>query len=231
MASLADYADFLPAGTLDAWPKVAGVLPEGSALMGGTGLTILLRHRLSEDLDFFAPTRLDATRITAALSQLGDFSYSAASDRIIRGTFDAVNVDIVARPDDFRLGPPQSIDGLHVGSLQDITAGKYNAIVTRKQMRDFVDVMWIETHGGISIEQGIFLYLRKHGIDLDIEAVRNFLRHLTDFRYLDDDPAMSAAFGDDIRRRVISYFRGRSPAVVATLSQLLTDEPPAPDTG
>ena len=59
--------------------------------------------------------------------------------------------------------------------------------------------------------------------------MRNFLRHLTDFRYLDDDPAMSAAFGDDIRRRVISYFRGRSPAVVATLSQLLTDEPPAPD--
>ena len=227
MASLADLTPFLPPGTLDAWPKVASVLPEGSALMGGTGLAVLLHHRLSEDLDFFVPDRLDVAHITAALSQIGEFTYSAASDRMIRGTFDATNVDIVARPDDFWLGPPRTIDGLNIGSLQDITAGKYNAIATRKQLRDFVDVMWIETHGSISIEQGIFLYFRKHGIDLDMDAVRGFLRHLTDFRYLDEDPAMSATFGDDIHQRVTAFFQGRSPAIIATFSQLLTDDPPA----
>ena len=225
MASLADHADFLPAGTLDAWPKVAGALPEGSTLMGGTGLAVLLHHRRSEDLDFFVPARLDAEHIIAALSELGDFSHTAASDRMIRGAFNAVKVDIVARPDDFILGPPHIVDGLRVGSLQDITAGKYNAVAARKQLRDFVDVMLIETRGGIGIEQGIFLYFRKHRINLDIESVRAFARHLTDFRHMDNDPAMCAAFGDNIHRHVLSYFRERCPAVLATFTQLLQETP------
>ena len=224
MATLAEFADVLPPGTMDAWPKVAGILPEGSVLMGGTGLAIWLRHRVSEDLDFFTPTRLDPRHITSALSGLGDFTYDTASERIVRGTFDAVNIDIVAHPDDFRLGPPVTVDGLNVGSLQDITAGKCNAVSTRRQMRDYVDLMWIEEHGGITIEQGILLYLRKHAIDFDMEAVRGFLRHLTDFRHLDDDPAMSATFGDDIRDRVVAYFRRRATDIIAAFSQLLVDD-------
>ena len=228
MASLAEYADVLPPGTMDAWPTVAGILPEGSALMGGTGLAIWLRHRVSEDLDFFTPTRLDARHITSALSALGEFTYNTASDRIVRGTFNAVNIDIVAHPEGYRLGPTMTVDGLHVGSLQDIAAGKYNAVANRRELRDFVDVMWIEKQGGITIEQGILLYFRKHGIDLDVQAVRGFVQHLTDFRHLDDDPAMSAHFGDDIGDRVASYFRGRQTEVVAAFSQLLTNDPTTP---
>lgn len=227
MATLAEYADVLPPGTLDAWPKVAGILPEGSALMGGTGLAIWLRHRVSEDLDFFTPTRLDPQRITSALSALGDFTYDTASERIVRGTFDGVNIDIVAHPDEFRLGPPMTVGGLTVGSLQDITAGKCNAVSTRRQMRDYVDLMWIEKRGGITVEQGILLYLRKHALDFDMEAVSGFLRHLTDFQHLDDDPAMSATFGDDIRDQVASHFRRRATEAVAAFSQLLTNDPTA----
>ena len=42
----------------------------------------------------------------------------------------AVKVDVVARPDDFMLGPPHIVDGLRVGSLQDTIAGKYNAVAS-----------------------------------------------------------------------------------------------------
>ena len=225
MAKLADYTGVLPPGTLEAWPQVAAILPPGSALIGGTGLAIWLRHRMSEDLDFSVPARLDARRITSALSSLGEFAHETASDRFVRGTFNAVNIDIVAQEDQFRLGPTTTVDGLHVASLQDIAAGKYNAVATRKQLRDFVDVMLIEEQGGITIEQGIFLYCRKHAIDLDMEVVRGVLRHLTDFRYLDDDPAMTATFGAGIRDRVVAYFDGRRAAVAAALSQLLIDDP------
>lgn len=120
--ALADYTDVLPAGTIDAWPKIAGVLPEGSILMGGTGLAVWLRHRLSEDLDFFVPVRLEAPRITAALSDLGAFHCEAASDRMIRGTFDGVKVDIVSDASEFRLGPAMRVGSLLVGSMQDIAA-------------------------------------------------------------------------------------------------------------
>ena len=228
--ALADYADVLPAGTIDAWPKIAGILPAGSILMEGTGLAVWLRHRLSEDLDFFVPVRLEASRLTAALSDLGAFHCETASDRMVRGTFEDVKVDIVSDASEFRLGPVMRVDSLLVGSLQDIAAAKYRAIENRKQLRDFVDVMYIETHGGITVEQGILLYLRRHAIDLDLEAVRGFLRHLTDYRYLHDDPAMCAAFGPEIRDTVTSFFRGRHADIVAAFTQLLADDTAPPGT-
>lgn len=193
--------------------------------MGGTGLAIWLRHRRSEDLDFFTPARFDSQRVIAALSAAGEFNYDQpATGRSIRGTFNTVNVDIVAHEGEYMLGPPLEVDGLHVGSLQDITAGKLRAIATRRQLRDYVDVMSVETLGGINLVQAIFLYHRRHGFDLHLHGSEGFLRHLMDFEHLDDDPAMADAFGDDIRDRVIDYFQSKQPEVIATLEQVLADE-------
>ena len=230
VARLSEFADVLPEGTAEAWPVVADVLPEGSALMGGTGLAVWLRHRLSADLDFFTPTRFDHQKVIAALSAAGDFDYDhPATERMIRGTFNSVNVDVVAHEGEYILGPPLTIDGLHVGSLQDITAGKFKAIATRKQLRDFVDVMFIETHGGINLVQGIFLYHRRHGLDLHLHGSEGFLRHLVDFEHVDDDPAMTASFGDDIRDRVVEYFRSRQIDIIATLERVLSDDEDTPE--
>lgn len=228
VTTLEDLRGLLPAGTVDAWPKVAAVLPAGAVLMGGTALAVWLRHRLSEDLDFFVPELFDGAALSTALAEAGEFAPTSVSDRMIRATFDAVKLDVVAHPGEFRLGPPRVVEGLHVGSLEDIAAGKYNAIATRKQLRDFIDVMCIERDGGIAVEQGLILYCRKHGASFDLETVRAFLRHLGDFRHLDDDPAMHATFGADIRQAVEEYFQQRVPQVAAAFSRLFT-EPPPPD--
>ena len=55
VSALEDLRGLLPEGTVEAWPKVAAVLPAGAVLMGGTALAVWLRHRRSEDLDFFVP--------------------------------------------------------------------------------------------------------------------------------------------------------------------------------
>lgn len=225
MVRLSELGEVLPRGTAEAWPLVAGVLPEGSTLMGGTGLAVWLRHRRSEDLDFFTPSQFDPQQVIAYLSSAGDFSYDLpVTEKMIRGTFNAVNIDIVAHEDEYILGPPLEVDGLHVGSLQDITAGKLKAIAGRRQLRDYVDVMFIETLGGINLVQAIFLYHRRHGLDLHLHGGEGFLRHLVDFDHLDDDPAMAVTFGDDIRDRVINYFQSRQADIVATLEQVLADE-------
>ncbi len=208
---------------MDVWPVVAGVLPEGAVLMGGTGLAIWLRHRRSADLDLFTPARLDPARILSALSEAGDFVYVEATERMIRGTLNSVNVDIVAQEGVATLGPPLAVSGLRVGSLQDITAAKFDALVGRKQMRDFVDVMFIETQGGIGLEQGIMLYFRRNGLDLHPAEVRGVLQHLVDFGHLEDDPAMAEVFGDGIRDRVEGHFRSRQPEVAAAFQQLLDE--------
>ncbi len=224
MASLSDYATLLPDGTISAWPRVAAALPEGNFLMGGTGLAIWLRHRRSEDLDIFCPGRLDVDSVVSALSAAGDFALRDASERLVRGVVDGVNVDIVGEDGAYRLAPPLEIDGLRVASLQDITAGKFGAITGRKQMRDLVDVMFIETDGGISLEQAIMLHFRRHGIDLQYSEVNGVLRHLVDFSHLDDDPAMAESFGEDIRSRVEEFFRSRQPQVARALQQLLAED-------
>ena len=223
MPRLSDYADLLGEETIRAWPAVANAVPEGSSLMGGTGLAIWLRHRRSADLDIFSPVRLDPARIVASLSEAGDFVHVEASERIVRGTFNAVNVDIIFEDGVFTLAPPRELDGLLVASLQDIAAGKFNALVGRKQIRDFIDIMCIETMGNIRLEQGVMLYFRRNGINLHPAEVRTTLQHLVDFRHLDDDPAMVEAFGEDIRYRVESYFRSRQPEVAAALQHLLAD--------
>ena len=123
MTSLSELSDVLPAGTAEAWPLVASALPEGTVLMGGTGLAVWLRHRRSEDLDFFTPVPFDHMRVITTLGDAGEFAFDQpATDRMIRGTFNSVNIDIVARIGEHVLGPPLVVDGLHVGSLQDIAA-------------------------------------------------------------------------------------------------------------
>ncbi|MCY4665103.1 MAG: hypothetical protein OXC00_10585 [Acidimicrobiaceae bacterium] len=222
MPSLSEYADVLPQGTIDAWPVVASILPEGSALMGGTGLAVWLRHRLSADLDIFTPVRFDTASVLAALSAAGDFVHVESSERTIRGTLNSVNVDIVAEDGAHGLGPPLTISGLCVASLQDIAAGKLKALADRKQLRDYVDAMFIETKGRISLEQGVMLYFRRYGLDLHPADVNRYLRHLLDFSHLEDDPAIREAFGDGIRERVEHYFRSRQPELIAAFHQLLT---------
>ena len=69
---LSDLTEVLPDGTLDAWPEVAAALPETAALMGGTGLAVWLRHRRSEDLDFFVRDTFDSAAIVAKLAAAGD---------------------------------------------------------------------------------------------------------------------------------------------------------------
>ena len=192
--------------------------------MGGTGLAIWLRHRRSEDLDIFCPGRLDVDSVVSALSASGEFLLRDASELLVRGVVDGVNVDVVGEDGAYRLAPPLEIDGLHVASLQDIAAGKFRAITGRRQMRDLVDIMFIETDGGIRLEQAVMLHFRRYGIALQYSEVTGVLQHLADFRHVDDDAAMEEIFGEDIRDRVEEFFRSRQPQVAAAFQQLLAED-------
>lgn len=191
--------------------------------MGGTGLAIWLRHRRSEDLDIFFSARFDVDAVLCGLSAAGEFLVTDASQRLIRGVFNDVNVDIVVDDAAHQLGPTLEIDGLHVASLQDIAAGKFKAITGRKQLRDFIDVMFIETAGGISIEQAVMLHFRRYGIDLSYSQVSGVLGHLVDFGPVKSDAAMEEIFGADISERVVDYFTSRQLEVAAAFQQMLAE--------
>jgi hypothetical protein len=130
-------------------------------LDGGTGLAAYyLRHRESEDLDFFADPRLNPARFGEAVC---DVAASAGVEMVRWGmqspyiaSYKANDprdpgVDVklqFAVQSPFRLAPlEETEEGIRVSSFRDICAGKLHAACDRLAHRDFYDLHIILTHG------------------------------------------------------------------------------------
>jgi hypothetical protein len=128
-------------------------------LTGGTALSaFFLRHRLSEDLDFFTqvPRSVPLAR-QAIVEQLtaGDFNVRVVRDfpsfveLSITGHGEILKVDL-AEDTPFRLEAPTpgAAEGLMLDSLTDIAANKVAALFDRAQPKDFVDVYFLARDHG-----------------------------------------------------------------------------------
>ena len=211
---LSDYADILGAPTMAAWPVVAEEVPDGSMLMGGTALAVHLLHRRSDDLDVFTPDEFDPDPVHAALDRRGSFELARKSQGHLHGTFDGVRLDILWNAGARTLDAPTKVAGLAVGSVQDIMATKLRAITSRHILRDYFDIMCIEQSTGISLEEGLALYVRKFAITPQHGSVHALVKGLGYFDDVEDDPVLRTRVGDDVRERVTAFFESRHPDVV-----------------
>lgn len=124
-------------------------------LDGGTALSAYyLRHRQSEDLDFFGGPALnarelgervreEAVREGVSLEPAGPsstgFARYVARDLHDEGS-EAVKVDIAVQSP-FLLAPLEPTeDGIRIGSYRDLCANKLHALCDRFEARDFVDL-------------------------------------------------------------------------------------------
>ncbi|HEY0155273.1 MAG TPA: nucleotidyl transferase AbiEii/AbiGii toxin family protein [Longimicrobium sp.] len=141
----------------------------GLRLEGGTALAAYhLRHRESEDLDFFGDPRMDARDFGAALRErlmsegfelrpAGPATQGFARfivDPDPGSESDPVRLDL-ARSSPFRLEQLElSQEGVKVASFRDLCAGKMHAICDRFEPRDFIDLDAILRHpdGGTNPE-------------------------------------------------------------------------------
>ena len=129
---------------------------DGLFLSGGAALGAFhLGHRGTSDLDLFTRDRAAYDRLvrqfvrlvedgglSAKAGQAGPgFHRFAVSD----GT-DTVPVDLVLDTAP-ALEPTVLVDGLAVDSLADIAANKLTTIVSRCEIRDYVDLFVLERHG------------------------------------------------------------------------------------
>ena len=111
---------------------------------------------------------------------------------------------------------PLRIDGLDVGSLQDVAATKLKVIGDRGELRDYYDLMRIETDAGLMMETALHLYAQRYRIELDHASVAHIVRALGTFTDVAADPWLA-----DSTREV-----GRADADLNAVSGLL-DTPPA----
>ena len=225
MGSISDYADVLGPRTSAVWPVIAEIVPESTVLMGGTALAIHLSHRRSEDLDLFTPDEFDPDPLHEALGRRGNFELTRKSQGHLHGIFNGVKVDILWNAGARTLEEPTILAGLAVGSVQDIMATKFRAITARHILRDYFDVMCIEQQAGISLEEGLALYLHKYGITPQHGSIHALVTGLGFFDDVEDDPVLCSMVGEGVRGRVVDYFESRHPDIVQAFRRGL--DPPA----
>ncbi len=108
-------------------------------LAGGTGLALHLGHRLSRDLDFFAPDAFDEEGVLQQLQQYDGFSVVAKGPQTLHTTIRNTKVSFLgyAYP---TLFPCTEYIGVQVADARDIACMKLSAIASRGTKRDFIDL-------------------------------------------------------------------------------------------
>ncbi len=177
----------LPKGTAVAWEILAPHLPTQLYLGGGTAVAVHLGHRESRDLDFFFHREVDLEWLAETIGELGAFAISRRSQGTLKGLFEATRLEFFDASSLTRLAEPKTVGGLNVASMQDLMAMKLKVMAERGEMRDYFDVKEIDERGGVSVEEGVGLYMRRYGIDADSEALPHLYRAMGDLADVEVD--------------------------------------------
>ena len=125
---------------------------EGWTLAGGTGLAFQLRHRISEDLDFFRTDDMDVGRLHEALAPQGDYQTLQQADH---HTLTVLLHD--TKLSFFKVGDPFLFEATEhrffaVADTRDIALMKLAALSSRGSRKDFADLYFV-LQDGPSLEQ------------------------------------------------------------------------------
>jgi hypothetical protein len=130
-------------------------------LVGGAGLALLLGHRTSDDLDLFCGVREDIEPVVRAVEEAG--RAEGGEPARVRSGPGFVRLDIPRAQETLRVdvasdtAPRLVAEDTYVGpvrveALRDQRANKLAALLGRSELRDLVDLYFIERAGLPAIE-------------------------------------------------------------------------------
>jgi len=154
----------LPRGSRDLLAKLEQLnRPEldGWTLAGGTGLTLQLGHRVSEDFDFFRTDVFSPQGLYQILCGVGQTEMLQEDDRTLTVIASGTKVSFFSVPDPF-LFAGRSYSFFHLADARDIALMKLAAISGRGSRKDFIDLYTI-LRGGSSLREFFELMLQKYG--------------------------------------------------------------------
>lgn len=159
--------------------RILELLPE-AYLAGGTALSLRFAHRVSVDLDFFAPQGFLAQDIRPRLMEAGQFRPITVRDDSIVCRIDTVQWSLF-RYEYLLLETPERYLGTRIASVRDIAAMKVVAIGDRGSRKDFYDLYTILRGGGLDIRRILDDVVSKFQVPQD--TLYHYVRALT---YFDD---------------------------------------------
>lgn len=145
---------------------------------GGTALAeFYLKHRYSEDLDFFTDREFSYSQILAALkTRMDNLGVDSFESRSAGGAklFFLKKANTTKLKVEFnyfpfrRLKKGQEFQGMAIDSLLDIVANKLNAILSRRHARDYIDLYFIFKSETFSWPEIISKVKKKFGWQIDL---------------------------------------------------------------
>ena len=217
VSDLDDYRDVLSPEMRRVWPVMAQATAtlKGS-LVGGTALTIYLRHRESFDLDFLAHQSFSGQNLYLKLKRLSELSGLSCEvedeeDGSMHAVVNGVLVQVFSQPkssnpDNFRqLRSPLVVDGMRVASLPDLLAMKLDVIMHRPKLRDYIDIAAIDKSGMHRIEDGMLFHAERYGVSQASRIPDRIIHLLEQPGTLQADRVFQ-----DLEEEVLAYLRRRS---------------------
>ena len=165
LATFTPCLDVLPESQRRFWPELDAV-PSDFVLYGGTGLSLQLGHRASEDFDFFSSVGFDPDRLLERLpffrnpdaTDPGDWVHRKRDNLeafVYRGGPVKVaffgGLDTLQRVEDPRLAAGSRVV---VASLVDLAGMKMRVIQVRGSWKDYVDIHALVS-SGIDLQTGL----------------------------------------------------------------------------
>lgn len=207
-------AAVLPADTAAMWTRVRRVVPSAGYLIGGTAIAAHLRHRLSRDLDlcFEGPVDLDA--LVEQLAFLAPVRVTARRELGLDLLMSSTKIQLLCPVGHHRVEPTQVVEGLRIAGIGDLLAMKLQVVVDRPELRDYFDLLCIETRAHRFAEEGLALFVERFRPDVPDQAVATIVRYLADLSDVADDPTLPLR-----RDEIEAYWHRRVPEIVRNLER------------
>lgn len=181
------------------------------SLVGGTALSLLYGHRISEDLDLFSNSKFENTIIVEALTKKFKSDFLLEQKPPQFGIFcfiKDVKIDLVRHPFEM-LNPPSVIQNIRMFSKEDIIAMKVQAILGRGKKKDFWDIAELLKY--YSVENFIKFHTTKYSQQNILISVPQALTYFSDADESEDPISLKGQTWEnvksEIQKKVREYLR------------------------
>jgi hypothetical protein len=139
-------------------------------LAGGTALSLYMGHRKSIDIDLFTQEEFDVDAVKTHLIETYGFMEDMIAKQTLKGFINDVKVELLGYKYP-HIEPIQTIDGIRLYSMKDLSAMKLSAIsYPGTRLKDFIDIAFLSTE--LSFDDMLKAYERKFPNSNKIAAIK-----------------------------------------------------------
>lgn len=149
-------------------------------LAGGTALALLLKHRMSSDIDLFNSVDFDSYLLATHFEKVYNASRIAWETNTLRVFINGIKVELISHQY-LLLKELEIVEGIRVASLKDLAAFKLNAISGRESKKDFWDLDTLLSY--YSLTEMIGFFQAKY----EVYDLWNLIKSLSYFDDADDE--------------------------------------------